>query len=138
MKKHYEKLIADIRTEACELADKIKRLEVFIMSEDFCRISQEQKKLLKVQYDLMAKYKVTLVKRAHRINYEHFCLTQEPEPERAEAPATDIDGPDKRDPKEERENKCGNCMWFGEGHNDVVCSQQPADRANMPCFKARD
>ncbi len=69
--KDYKSLIADIRTEACELADKIKRLEVFMMSEDFCKISPEQKGLLETQYDLMAKYKVTLVKRAHRINFEH-------------------------------------------------------------------
>ena len=69
--KEYKSLIADIRTEACELADKMKRLEVFMMSEDFCTISPEQKGLLEQQYDLMAKYKVTLVKRAHRINYEH-------------------------------------------------------------------
>ena len=33
--KDYKSLIADIRTEACELADKQKRLEVFMMSEDF-------------------------------------------------------------------------------------------------------
>ena len=70
--KEYHTLIADIRTEACELADKLKRLEVFMMSEDFCKISPEQKGLLEQQYDLMAKYKVTLVKRAHRINYEHL------------------------------------------------------------------
>lgn len=69
--KDYKTLIADIRTEACELADKLKRLEVFMMSEDFCKISPEQKGLLEQQYDLMAKYKVILVKRAHRINYEH-------------------------------------------------------------------
>lgn len=69
--KRYETLIAEIRTEACELADKLKRLEVFMMSEDFCKISPEQKGLLEQQYDLMAKYKVILVKRAHRINYEH-------------------------------------------------------------------
>ena len=43
-----------------------------MMSEDFCTISPEQKGLLEQQYDLMAKYKVTLVKRAHRINYEHL------------------------------------------------------------------
>lgn len=68
--KDYKTLIADIRTEACELADKLKRLEVFMMSEDFLELSPEQKGLLETQYDLMAKYKVTLVKRAHRINYE--------------------------------------------------------------------
>ena len=85
--KEYHTLIADIRTEACELADKLKRLEVFMMSEDFCKISPEQKGLLEQQYDLMAKYKVTLVKRAHRINYEHQqqkAMTCEPEPEKEE------------------------------------------------------
>ena len=83
--KDYKSLIADIRTEACELADKLKRLEVFMMSEDFCKISPEQKGLLETQYDLMAKYKVTLVKRAYRINYEHEhekTCTCEPEPDK--------------------------------------------------------
>lgn len=87
--KEYHTLIADIRTEACELADKLKRLEVFMMSEDFCTISTEQKGLLEQQYDLMAKYKVTLVKRAHRINYEHQqqkAMTCEPEKEAAQEP----------------------------------------------------
>ena len=85
--KDYKTLIADIRTDACELADKLKRLEVFMMSEDFCQISPEQKGLLETQYDLMAKYKVTLVKRAHRINYEHEhekACTCEPEKKEAE------------------------------------------------------
>ena len=91
--KDYKTLIADIRTEACELADKLKRL--FMMSEDFCKISTEQKGLLEQQYDLMAKYKVTLVKRAHRINYEHCILTQQEEPALAKAPDT-TDGPEKR------------------------------------------
>lgn len=92
--KTYETLIADIRTEACELADKLKRLEVFMMSEDFCKISPEQKGLLEQQYDLMAKYKVILVKRAHRINYEHEheeACTCEPEKEPAKAPALTFD-----------------------------------------------
>ena len=84
--KDYKTLIADIRTEACELADKLKRLEVFMMSEDFCKISPEQKGLLETQYDLMAKYKVTLVKRAHRINYERAQNAGKdmPEPEKEE------------------------------------------------------
>ena len=92
--KDYKTLIADIRTEACELADKLKRLEVFMMSEDFCKISPEQKGLLEQQYDLMAKYKVTLVKRAHRINYEHEheeACTCEPEKEPAKVPALTFD-----------------------------------------------
>lgn len=79
--KDYKSLIADIRTEACELADKLKRLEVFMMSEDFCKISLEQKNLLEIQYDQMGKLKVTLVKRAHRINYEHCILTTSDNPE---------------------------------------------------------
>lgn len=85
--KDYKTLIADIRTEACELADKLKRLEVFMMSEDFLELSPEQKGLLETQYDLMAKYKVTLVKRAYRINYEHGhdkACTCEPEKKEAE------------------------------------------------------
>ena len=113
--KDYKSLIADIRTEACELADKLKRLEVFMMSEDFCKISPEQKSLLETQYDLMAKYKVTLVKRAHRINYEHCILTTKDEPALEKAPDT-TDGPevenkpDADTSSEEKETRlCYNC-----------------------------
>ena len=105
--KDYKTLIADIRTEACELADKLKRLEVFMMSEDFCTISPEQKGLLETQYDLMAKYKVTLVKRAHRINYEHANRTT------------------KEKIKEFAENrvkvhKCSDCRWSDNGCKDTI------------------
>ena len=99
--KEYYTLIADIRTEACELADKLKRLEVFMMSEDFCKISPEQKVLLEQQYDLMAKYKVTLVKRAHRINYEYQqqkAMTCEPEPEKKDASKEKDQEPERMEP----------------------------------------
>ena len=201
--KDYKTLIADIRTEACELADKLKRLEVFMMSEDFCKISPEQKGLLETQYDLMSEYKFILVKRAHRINYEH---AQNAGKEKAqEEPKvincascrhyqkhtcthgffnnvdcwekrTILDGPENKlkvpsapptfetNPtlcetcvhpkggystchdcengsncsKKALENKCGNCKWYGKGHNGYACKDAPSDRANMPCFEEVD
>lgn len=101
--KDYKSLIADIRTEACELADKQKRLEVFMMSEDFCKISPEQKSLLEQQYDLMAKYKVTLVKRAHRINYEHSIQNTTDNPV-LESGKTEL--------------ACSSCKWSGTYHEN--------------------
>ena len=117
--KDYKSLIADIRTEACELADKLKRLEVFMMSEDFCKISPEQKGLLETQYDLMAKYKVTLVKRAHRINYEHSILTTKDEPALAKAPDT-TDGPEDA-PKNDR--LCQTCTYNVDCPNGERCKE---------------
>ncbi|MBO5922670.1 MAG: hypothetical protein J6Q48_09840 [Bacteroidaceae bacterium] len=164
--KDYKTLIADIRTEACVLADKLKRLEVFMMSEDFCKISPEQKGLLETQYDLMAKYKVTLVKRAHRINYEHAQNAGKEdvsEPEKKlkvpSAPPTFDTNPTLCETcihpkggystchdcengsnysKKALENKCGNCKWYGKGHNGYACKDAPSDRVNMPCFEEVD
>ena len=124
--KDYKTLIADIRTEACELADKLKRLEVFMMSEDFLELSPEQKGLLEQQYDLMAKYKVVLVKRAYRINYEHANQTTKEKLKRFV------------EERAEPENKCVNCKWYGEGHDGYACLNVPAERKNMPCFQERD
>lgn len=128
--KDYKSLIADIRTEACELADKLKRLEVFMMSEDFCKISPEQKGLLETQYDLMAKYKVTLVKRAHRINYEHFILTTEDEPALENAPAT-TDGPEDAP---ENDRLCSDCYYFKDMPNGPRCKMCD----NGSCWEKRE
>ena len=82
--KDYQTLIADIRRDERELNDKLTNLEYFMMTEDFTKISPEQKKLLERQHDLMAQYKTVLIQRAHRINYEHAqekACTCEPEKE---------------------------------------------------------
>ena len=116
--KEYHTLIADIRTEACELADKLKRLEVFMMSDDFCKISPEQKGLLEQQYDLMAKYKVTLVKRAHRINYEHLHnqgKEDAQEPERMEPhvfAAMEYEAHRQKNEAKDTPRSCENCKHF--------------------------
>ena len=109
--KDYKSLIADIRTEACELSDKLKRLEVFMMSEDFCKISPEQKNLLETQYDQMGKLKVTLVKRAHRINYEHTILTTSDNPEVKENSDADTSS-DKSEA-----HYCFNCKYGAPKHS---------------------
>ena len=119
--KTYETLIADIRTEACELADKLKRLEVFMMSEDFCTISPEQKDLLERQHDLMAQYKTVLIQRAHRINYEHVTFVQEPEK------STD-DGADGKAPKEieiSEKHLCTACKYFSVSENGYSGCHHP-------------
>ena len=138
--KDYKTLIADIRTEACELADKLKRLEVFMMSEDFCKISPEQKNLLETQYDQMAKLKVTLVKRAHRINYEHSVLTTKDEPALEKAPGESENAPEKDKlcqtcaynvdcPNGERCEKCDNgSMWVG---NCSICKHKSEARCAL-------
>lgn len=97
--KDYQTLIADIRKEERELNDKLTNLEYFMMTEDFTRISPEQKKLLERQHDLMAQYKTVLIQRAHRINYEHVTFVQEPEK------STD-EGAD-----EEQNHVCTTCKW---------------------------
>ena len=113
--KDYNTLIADIRTEACELADKLKRLEVFIMSEDFCRISQEQRELLSQQYNHMVRYKALLVSRAYRINkerQEEKSRTCEPEPERADA--------QKEAEKPQVSKQCSTCWYLV--HDSLECN----------------
>ncbi|MBR5007859.1 MAG: hypothetical protein IKY09_02660 [Methanocorpusculum sp.] len=163
--KDYETLIADIRREERDLNDKLTNLEFFMMTEDFTQISPEQKRLLERQHDLMAQYKTVLIQRAHRINYEHANRTTEEKlkeyaEKRAELKVincascrhykkdtcthgvlngadcwekrTILDGPEKL------ENKCGNCKWYGEGHDGYACQNVPAERENMPCFQERD
>ena len=149
--KEYHTLIADIRTEACELADKLKRLEVFMMSEDFCKISAEQKGLLEQQYDLMAKYKVTLVKRAHRINYEHLQnqgKEDAQEPERMEPhvfAAMEYEAHRQKKEEEPQEHAqpsdCVNCRWGErtiEGEH-ITCTCRNPDKtiSRDKCFEAR-
>ena len=41
-----------------------------MMCEDFIKISAEQKRLLEQQHKAMTEYKLILIKRAHRINWE--------------------------------------------------------------------
>lgn len=110
--KDYETLIADIRREERELNDKLTNLEFFMMTEDFTKISPEQKHLLERQHDLMAQYKTVLIQRAHRINYEHAQekeCTCEPEPEKAESKHFDND------------RLCQDCYYFKDMPNGPRC-----------------
>lgn len=69
--KTYEQIIAGIRQDEEKLTEKLCRLEWFIMSVDFTKISPEQQKLLSRQHYLMSELKKVLVQRAYRINFEH-------------------------------------------------------------------
>ena len=65
-----EELVRKIKLEEHELNTNLDRLEYFMMSEDFTKISKEQKTLLEQQHKAMTEYKLILIKRAHRINWE--------------------------------------------------------------------
>ena len=65
-----EELVRKIKLEEHELNTSLDRLEYFMMSEDFTKISKEQKTLLEQQHKAMTEYKLILIKRAHRINWE--------------------------------------------------------------------
>lgn len=65
-----EELVKKITQEKQELDRKLTNLEHFMMSEDFIKISKEQKTLLEQQHKVMTEYKLILIKRAHRINWE--------------------------------------------------------------------
>lgn len=65
-----KQLVIQINQEEKELNEKLTRLENFMMCEDFIKISAEQKRLLEQQHKAMTEYKLILIKRAHRINWE--------------------------------------------------------------------
>lgn len=65
-----EELVEKITKEEQNLDAKLHNLEYFMMSEDFIKISPEQKTLLEQQHKVMTEYKLILIKRAHRINWE--------------------------------------------------------------------
>lgn len=65
-----EELVEKITKEEQELDIKLSNLEMFMMSADFIKVSVEQKTLLDQQHKVMTEYKLILIKRAHRINWE--------------------------------------------------------------------
>lgn len=65
-----EELVEKITKEEQELDIKLTDLECFMMSADFIKVSPEQKTLLELQHKAMTEYKLILIKRAHRINWE--------------------------------------------------------------------
>ena len=65
-----EELVEKITKEEQELDIKLSNLECFMMSADFIKVSPEQKTLLEQQHKVMTEYKLILIKRAHRINWE--------------------------------------------------------------------
>lgn len=68
--KEPKQLVIQINQEEKELNEKLTHLENFMMCEDFIKISAEQKRLLEQQHKAMTEYKLILIKRAHRINWE--------------------------------------------------------------------
>ena len=65
-----EELVEKITKEEQSLDAKLHNLEYFMMTEDFIKVSKEQKTLLEQQHKVMTEYKLILIKRAHRINWE--------------------------------------------------------------------
>ena len=65
-----EELVKKITQEEQSLDAKLHNLEYFMMSEDFIKVSPELKTLLEQQHKVMTEYKLILIKRAHRINWE--------------------------------------------------------------------
>ena len=63
-------LVIQINQEEKELNEKLTRLEYFMMTEDYQRISERQKLLLKDQHEAMDRYKRILIARAIQINFE--------------------------------------------------------------------
>lgn len=63
-------LVIQINQEEKELNEKLTRLEYFMMTEDYQRISERQKLLLKDQHEVMDRYKRILIARAIQINFE--------------------------------------------------------------------
>lgn len=83
--KDYETLVKDIIQEENELKDKINRLEYFMMTEDYQKISERQQILLTQQLAAMNNYKGCLISRVLQLRFEHEenkGKTCEPEPEK--------------------------------------------------------
>lgn len=69
--KDYETLVKDIIQEENELKDKLNRLEYFMMTEDYQKISERQQILLTKQLNAMNNYKGCLISRVLQIRLEH-------------------------------------------------------------------
>ena len=63
-------VVDKIRREENDLSAELNRLEYFMMTEDYQRISDRQKLLLKQQHEVMTAYKRILIARVIQINFE--------------------------------------------------------------------
>lgn len=95
-------LVIKINQEEKELNEKLTRLEYFMMTEDYQRISDRQKLLLKDQHEAMNRYKGILIARAIQINFEEKNKEIEKDAERAKEEwcQPEREALDKRTPKE--------------------------------------
>ena len=110
-------LVIKINQEEKELNEKLTRLEYFMMTEDYQRISDRQKLLLKQQHEAMSTYKRILIARAIQINFEE----------------KDKDEPVKRQgPKEPNEDDCAGCRYFYEKTGE--CTNK--DKKDGKCWEA--
>lgn len=121
-----EELVRKIKLEEHVLNTSLDRLEYFMMSEDFTKISKEQKTLLEQQHKAMTEYKLILIKRAHRINWEAGR-------DRAAAKIMEaITNP------EEREHGCAGCRhaeYRPEDKGKPTCGNPRAD--GKTCWEAK-
>lgn len=147
-------LVIKINQEEKELNEKLTRLEYFMMTEDYQRISDRQKLLLKQQHEAMSTYKRILIARAIQINFEE---KDKEEPEyplcpretdtsccfkkagKCTAPTTHcyksmvkIPKAAREGPKEPNEDDCAGCRYFYEKTGE--CTNK--DKKDGKCWEA--
>ena len=124
-----EELVEEITKEEQELDIKLTDLECFMMSADFIKVSPEQKTLLEQQHKAMTEYKLILIKRAHRINWEAG---------RDKAAAEIKKATESKDPNE-REHGCAGCQhaeYVPGGNGRTICGNPRAD--GKTCWEEQD
>ena len=109
-------VVDKIRKEENDLSAKLLNLEYFMMTEDYQRISDRQKLLLKQQHEAMSTYKRILIARAIQINFEE---------KDKEEPKTDSTDPN------DHKHGCANCKHSefvpGDNYSKPRCTNPKAD-----------
>ena len=109
-----KEVVDKIRREEIDLSAKLISLEYFMMTEDYQRISERQKLLLKDQHEAMDRYKRILIARAIQINFE------EKDKEEPRKESTDPN---------EREHGCAGCRHaaYVPGADGKTCWEAKED-----------
>ena len=123
--KTVKQLVDDIRNEEIALNGKLDKLEFFMMTEDFVKITAAQKRLLVRQHKIMGEYKGILIQRAHLLNAENK--------KKKKTDAEEITRPAPNSP-------CKNCR-FAEpcvpGGLLKRCTKENNDAETYSCFQER-
>ncbi len=129
--KEYETLVKDIIQEENELKDKINRLEFFMMTEDYQRISERQQLLLTQQLAAMNNYKGCLISRALQLRFEHEKnkgKTCEPEPEKERSVR---EGPKGKEPNPE---DCVGCRYYLDSKFECTNKNKKGEKCWEACY----